>query len=235
MDNFQIQTAQNVSINQNIANFFERAAAWFIDILIIVAYLFIVLIIISIIDGNPGFAVWMIISLPPLLYHLMMEITMNGQSIGKSAMKIRVVCLDGSEPKASHYLIRWCLRLIDISLTSASLGSLFILLGGKGQRLGDLAAKTTVITEKKTVDFTQTILMDVPENYVPKYPQVTIFNDEDMRQTKAIYIKAKNSREYHLINKLQRRLSEKMEVQPDENAIDFVKRVLTDYNFYTQR
>lgn len=235
MDNFQIQTAQNVSINQNLANFFERAAAWFIDLLILAAYVFLVIIIISLLDNSPGIAFWMIFSLPLLLYHLVMELTMDGQSIGKSALKIRVVCIDGSKPKASNYLIRWCLRLIDIALTSGSVGSLFILLGGKGQRLGDLAAKTTVITEKKTVDFIQTILMDVPDNYTPKYPQVTIFNDEDMRQAKSIYLKAKQNREYHIINKLQQHLSSKMDVQPEEQSIEFVKRVLTDYNYYTQR
>lgn len=235
MDNFQIQTAQNVSIEQNLANFFERASAWFIDLLIIIAYVFLIFLIFSIIGDTPGMAVIMLVSLPPLLYHLVMELTMDGQSIGKSAMKIRVVCIDGSKPKASHYLIRWCLRLIDIALTSGSLASLFILLGGKGQRLGDLAAKTSVISEKKTVDFTQTILMDIPENYVPKYPQVTIFNDQDMRQTKSIYIKAKHSREYHIINKLHQQLASKMDVQQEGQSIKFVERVLKDYNYYTQR
>lgn len=235
MDNFQIQTAQNVSIDQNIANYFERAAAWFIDILILAAYVFLIALIVSSMGGARGMAFNMIVSLPLLLYHLVMELTMNGQSIGKSAMKIRVVCVDGSKPRASHFFIRWCLRLIDIAFTLGSLGSLFILLGGKGQRLGDLAAKTTVITEKKTVDFTQTILMDVPDNYTPKYPQVTIFNDQDMRETKAIYLKARQNREYHIINRLQQQLSSKMDIQPDEKPLDFIRKVLTDYNYYTQQ
>ena len=75
---------------------------------------------------------------------------------------------------------------------------------------------------------------NVPEDYKPKYPQVTIFNDQDMRTTKSIYIKAKHSREYHLINKLHIQLSSKMEVQPDEQPLKFVERVLRDYNYYTQ-
>lgn len=234
MDNFQIQTAQNVSIDQNLANYFERAAAFFIDLLILAAYVFLVFIIITATGITAGMAVGSIITLPLLLYHLVMEISMNGQSVGKAAMKIRVVCIDGSKPNISHYLIRWCLRLIDITFTSGSLASLFILFGGKGQRLGDMAAKTTVISEKKTVDFTETIIMDIPENYQPKYPQVTIFNDDDMRKTKAIYMKAKHSREYHLINRLHQQLSTKMEVQPDEQPLKFVERVLRDYNYYTQ-
>jgi len=234
MDNFQIQTAQNVSIDQNLANYFERAAAFTIDILILAAYAFLVGLFANIIDLS-SMAVGMTVSLPFLLYHLVMELTMNGQSIGKAAMKIRVVCVDGSKPKAGNYLIRWCLRLIDISISFGSVASLFILFGGKGQRLGDLAAKTMVISEKERIDFSQTIVMDVPENYQPKYPQVTIFSDEDMRQTKAIYIKAKRQREYHLINKLHQQLMTKMEVQPTEQPIKFVEIVLRDYNYYTQR
>ena len=234
MDNFQIQTAQNVSIDQNLANYFERAAAFTIDILILAAYAFLVGLFASIIDLS-SMAVGMTVSLPFFLYHLVMELTMNGQSIGKAALKIRVVCVDGSKPKAGHYLIRWCLRLVDITISFGSVASLFILFGGKGQRLGDLAAKTMVISEKERIDFSQTIVMNVPENYQPKYPQVTIFSDEDMRQTKAIYIKAKRQREFHLINRLHIQLMTKMQVQPTEQPIKFVEIVLRDYNYYTQR
>lgn len=233
MDNFQIQTAQNVSIDQNLANYFERAAAFVIDILILAAYAFLIGLFLTSIDMS-SMAIGMIIPLPFLLYHLVMELTMNGQSVGKAAMKIRVVCVDGSKPKASHYLIRWCLRLIDISISFGSVASLFILFGGKGQRLGDLAARTMVISEKERIDFTQTIVMDVPEDYQPKYPQVTIFSDEDMRQIKTIYIKAKHAREYHLINRLHQQLMAKMQVKPTEQPIKFIEIVLRDYNYYTQ-
>jgi len=234
MDNFKIQTAQNVTIDQNIANYFERAAAFVIDLLILGAYGFLIGLISRTLDFS-NFAISAILGLPFLLYHLVMEITMNGQSIGKAAMKIRVVCVDGSKPNIGNYLIRWCLRLIDISITFGSVASLFILFGGKGQRLGDLAAKTTVISETQKVDFTQTIVMEVPKDYQPKYPQVTLFSDEDMRQTKAIYIKAKRSREYHLINRLHQQLSSKMDIQQTGQSIKFVETVLRDYNYYTQR
>ncbi len=233
MDNFQIQTAQNVSIDQNLANYFERAAAFFIDVLILAAYSFLVGLFANILDMG-SMAVGMVVTLPYFLYHLVMELAMNGQSVGKAALKIRVVCVDGSKPKAGHFLIRWCFRLIDITISFGSVASLFILFGGKGQRLGDLAAKTMVISEKEKVNFTQTIIMDIPEDYQPKYPQVTIFSDEDMRQTKAIYIKAKRNREYHLINRLHQQLMTKMQVQPTEQPLKFVEVVLRDYNFYTQ-
>ena len=34
MDNFQIETAQNVSINQNIANLGDRVLAYIVDVLV---------------------------------------------------------------------------------------------------------------------------------------------------------------------------------------------------------
>jgi uncharacterized RDD family membrane protein YckC len=40
MDNFQIETAQNVSIYQNVAGIGERLLAFLIDFLIMVAYFF---------------------------------------------------------------------------------------------------------------------------------------------------------------------------------------------------
>ncbi len=234
MDNFQIQTAQNVTIDHNLANYFERAAAFFIDALILMAYVFIFSLF-SAAFNLGSMAIGMIMTLPLFLYHLVMEIAFNGQSVGKRALNIRVVCMDGSKPNISHYFIRWCLRLLDITITFGSVASLFILFGGKGQRLGDLAAKTTVITEKNTVSFSQTILMDISENYTPTYPQVTIFNDEDMRQVKAIYLSAKNRREYHIINKLCEQLTTKMQIEPSENPLEFIVKVLKDYNYYTQK
>mgnify|MGYP006283190887 CR=1 FL=1 len=234
MDNFQIQTAQNVTIHQNLANYFERAAAFVIDALILLAYIFILSLFSAAINMG-SFAVGMIVTLPLLLYHLVMEIAFNGQSVGKRALNIRVVCIDGSKPNISHYFIRWCLRLVDITISFGSVASLFILFGGKGQRLGDLAAKTTVITEKNTVSFSQTIIMDLPENYTPEYPQVTIFSDEDMRQVKSIYLNAKNKREYHIINKLCEQLKTKMQIEPREKPLEFIVQVLKDYNYYTQR
>ena len=234
MDNFQIQTAQNVTIHQNLANYFERAAAFVIDALILAAYVFILSFFSALINLG-SFAIGMMATLPFLLYHLIMEIVFNGQSVGKRALNIRVVCVDGSKPNIGHYMIRWCLRLIDIGLTLGSLASLFILLGGKGQRLGDLAAKTTVISEKNRVSFSETISMEIPENYSPSYPQVTIFSDDDMRQIKTIYLNAKNKREYHVINKLHEQLSRKMQIEATEKPLDFVVKVLKDYNYYTQK
>ena len=59
----------------------------------------------------------LIYTLPMLLYHLLFEVFNNGQSIGKASLRIRVVKLDGSQPDLGSLLIRWLLRILDITFT----------------------------------------------------------------------------------------------------------------------
>ena len=162
MDKFQIETAQNVNIIQNVAGVGERILAYLIDSAIIVIYVILIVVLVSwmeITDDGFNFLLFMTFGLPVFLYHLIWETFWNGRSPGKSAMKLRVVKLDGSKPAFSNYFLRWLIRLIDISFTSGAVAVVTILLNGRGQRLGDLAATTTVITEKRTVQFSDTLLI----------------------------------------------------------------------------
>ena len=119
MNNFQIETAQNVNIIQNVAGIGDRILAYLIDSLIMIAYVIIIVLVMSIGDVNDdlNFIIAMTFGLPLFLYHLLWEMFWNGRSPGKAVMKLRVVKLDGSRPAFSNYLIRWLLRIIDISLT----------------------------------------------------------------------------------------------------------------------
>jgi hypothetical protein len=76
-----------------------------------------------------------------LSYHFVMEM-LRGQSIGKKAMKLRVVCEDdGTAAGATKIATRTIFRLLD----NTFLGPLTVLLSGKRRkRLGDLAAGTCV-------------------------------------------------------------------------------------------
>ena len=150
-------------------------------------------------------------------------------------MKLRVVKLDGSKPGFGSYFVRWIMRIIDMSMTSGGVAVVSILISDKGQRLGDMAAGTTVISEKKRVNLSQSLLVDIPDNYVPRYPQVTVFNDQDVQTIKTLFTDAKRNSNHNVIVKLADRLKQKMDVNPDETNIEFVDRVITDYNYYTQQ
>ncbi|SEL40432.1 Uncharacterized membrane protein YckC, RDD family [Aquimarina amphilecti] len=237
MDNFQIETAQNVSIQQNTAGIGERILAYLVDLLIIIAYFIVVILIVAALDLGMAdeWAFWMVIGLPPFLYYLLWETFWDGRTPGKATMKIRVVRLDGSRPAFSGYLIRWLLRLIDITLASGGIAVVAILFKGTGQRLGDMAAGTTVISEKQKVKFHQTILVDIPDDYKPLYPQVTVFDDSEMRKIKGIYQDAKRNGNHNVILQLSNKVSSIMQVTPQEKPIQFISKVLEDYNYYTQK
>lgn len=236
MDNFQIETAQNVNIVQNVGGIGERILAFLIDTLLMGVYIFAVIFFLSNLElgDDYGMILSLTIGLPIFLYHLLWEVLWNGQSPGKAAMKLRVVKLDGTKPAFSNYLLRWLLRIIDITATSGALALVSILLNGKGQRVGDLAASTTVISEKPTINFSQTILADIPDNYLPVYPQVTIFSDNEMQTIKNIFDEARWNRNHNVILKLANRVAKVMEIQLDETPMTFIDRVIKDYNYYTQ-
>ncbi|MEW7278382.1 RDD family protein [Aquimarina sp. 2201CG1-2-11] len=237
MDNFQIETAQNVSIQQNAAGIGERILAYLIDIVIIIAYFIMMIFILEAIavELKDQWAIMLILGLPPFMYFLLWETFWDGKTPGKATMKIKVVRLDGSRPAFSNYLIRWLLRLLDISLAFGGVAVVTILMNGRGQRLGDMAAGTTVISEKQHVKLSQTILVDIPEDYVPVYSQVTVFSDEEIRKIKTIYTDAKREGNHSVILELSKKVSSLMDVTPNEKPLHFVDRVLADYNYYTQK
>lgn len=237
MSNFQIETAQNVKIHQNAATVWDRILAYIIDLVIIFVYIFGTMAIMSGMDVAhfESIATGMVIGLPPFLYHLLFETFMNGQSIGKAALKLRVVNLDGSNPQFSSYLIRWLFRLVDISLVSGGVAIFMILLNGKGQRLGDLAAKTTVISERRQVGFKKVPDFEIDSSYLPTYPQVSTLSDKDMRRIKSIFDKAEEETDHAIIIKLAKKIASQLQIQTEQAPQPFIKTVLQDYQYYSTR
>ncbi len=237
MDKFQIETAQNITINQNVAHISTRIGSYLIDLLLIIAYVIATSLILNALDYEFG-QKWVAITLfglPIFLYSLFFEVLMNGQTPGKLINKIRVVKLDGSKPTFGSYLIRWVIKLIDVGLASGSLAVLTILLNGKGQRLGDLAAGTTVISEKKRITIKDTIIADIPIDYKPTFPQVTTLTDTDIQTIKNMYTNALKTKNHKVILKLHVKVTELLTIKTDLKPIDFIRTVIKDYNYYTQQ
>jgi hypothetical protein len=146
-----------------------------------------------------------------------------------------VVKLDGTKPTFANYFVRWILRIIDISLTSGGIAVFTILIRGKGQRIGDIAAGTTVISEKKRVYIQDTLLRELPQDYSPRFPQVTVFSDTEMQMIKELYESAKQNGNHNVIVSLGQRITTVMGIQTEMKPLEFVDRVISDYNYYTQQ
>lgn len=80
-----------------------------------------------------------------LVYFTFFEGT-SGQTIGKRFAHIRVVKEDGSRCDYSSALVRNVLRIVDILPLLYVIGIILIVVTDKRQRLGDMLAKTIVIT-----------------------------------------------------------------------------------------
>lgn len=231
------ETAQNIQIRQIPASLGTRIVAQIIDFMILGLYMILVSItafrIYKIEDGSIAIITLMV--LPYMVYHLLFEIFMNGQSIGKYFMEIRVVQLDGTRATISSYLLRWILRPIDITISSGGIAILSILLGGKGQRLGDMAAGTTVISIKRKEINREDLLTKVHTEHEPKYPQVINLSDSQIHQIKKIRIEALKAHDFELINKLAEKTSNMLQINYETKPLEFISQVILDYEYYAQK
>ena len=80
-----------------------------------------------------------------LAYYIYFESQQGGQTLGKKAMKVKVVKEDGSEFTTQDALIRNLLRVVDHLPCIPLVGLIMILVNKNHQRLGDIAAKTVVV------------------------------------------------------------------------------------------
>lgn len=237
MPELQINTTQNVKINYTAAGAGERLVAYFIDACIKWGYLIILSSIFGVFDDLDEWSqigVSTLLSLPVIFYTLLLELFLDGQTLGKKAMKIRVVKIDGYQASLADYLIRWFFRIVDIYIFG--MGLFFIAFSKKSQRIGDMAAGTAVISIKDRVLMSHTILENLKEGYKPTYPTVIKLSDNDARIIKETYTVAKSSKDYRTLIKLRNKIVEVAEIKDRKHKddIEFIGVILKDYNYYTQ-
>lgn len=244
MSQIAINTSQNVNIVFNLASIGERMLAFAIDMVIKLAYLTVVYFILyqllgvasllSDFDYWSVMAISVIIYLPVIIYSLVLESMMEGQTFGKKAMNIRVVKIDGYQAGFGDYFIRWMFRIIEANMFVIGLVSMIV--SKNNQRLGGVASGTAVIQLKNKVNISHTILEQLKEDYTPTFPQVIALTDNDMRIIKDNYQKALRINDTQILRKLSEKILitlklEKNQIQLSEKQ--FIGVVIKDYNYYT--
>lgn len=242
MQTIEIQTTQNVHIEYPVASVGDRVVAAIIDQLIMIGYLIAIIFfyiwLLNVTEGTSfsyPVAYFVILFLPLFFYHLLCETYLNGQSFGKKLMKMRVVKLDGSQAGIGSYFLRWILAPIDIYFTYGSVGLVTMIVNGKGQRLGDLAAHTTVVKLKAETKLDDTILRATPVNYEVKFPQVSALSDKDISLVKEVldlnYKKPDVLVYTRILNKTKEAIEKKIGVTTTLHPLNFLDTVLKDYNY----
>ncbi|MEM6317636.1 MAG: RDD family protein [Bacteroidota bacterium] len=247
MKNIDIQTTQNVTIEYELATLQDRFVAMFIDLMVVLGISMILLYGISFLvnglfdgDESASMALGFVPIITFLGYHLVSEIMVNGQSIGKKAMGIKVVRLDGEEASLSDYLLRSIFHIIDTLFSLGILAALMISSSQRKQRLGDMTANTTVIKLKSTNQFTLTDILKIntTESYEPVYLDVKHFSESDMLLLKDVitrYKKFPNIAHKEALNLAVHRFSELLELpEIPKDKIAFLNTVIKDYVVLTR-
>ncbi len=231
MERIQIDTTQNVAIEYEAAGLGERFIAGLIDYSILGIYLLTALFFIDEISAVlPTWVIVVIVAFPLWLYHLICELFMNGQSIGKRQMNIKVINIDGLPVSFASYFIRWLFRLIDVFMTFGGLAVLTIVMNGKGQRLGDMAAGTAVVSLKSRKQLSDTLFEFTDEDYQVTFLQVQNLKDKDISLIKEIMNDAKGTGNNQVILALVDKLKVLLNVESNLPPRIFLETVLKDYN-----
>jgi uncharacterized RDD family membrane protein YckC len=241
-----IRTAQNVTIEYELAPLRERMLALLLDYAIIsVAYLVLLQLLLLVL---PNFTdngwIKAFVVFPYLLfflYNILFEIWNNGQTPGKRAMNIKVVRLDGKDPEWSDVVLRALLHLVDTIFSLGIIGALLIKTTNKHQRLGDIAANTTVIRLfSARFQFQLQDILNISSlgNYVPQFPQVRDLNERDMIFVKNVLERHQdhpNAAHEVVVEDLVTRLTGLLEVRERPvNDVEFLKTLLRDYIVLTR-
>lgn len=230
----EFNTAHNVNINVRLATLWQRIIASVIDNFIKGAIFVGVGFIFYEMDGGniPILAtVAGLLIIPVLLYSFLFEKFYNGQTPGKQAMNIKVSSIDGGPVSTGQYLIRWLFRLIDINMMSGLIAILGIAIGGKGQRIGDMVANTTVVDLTSPRLSAVDKFQDLNPDYQPKYLEAKHLSEKEVLLIKEVLSNRSNNR-FELIVQLSDKVSSEFHIVKEDSSEEFLKRMLSDYQFY---
>lgn len=250
MAEIQITTTQNVTIAFTAAEVGERILAYFIDLLIKIAYAGLILTLFFQVSGSGGVAFennletdpWSAIAIviifgsPIIFYTLVLETFLGGQTIGKKIVKIQVVKIDGYRATFLDYFIRWVMRFVDINILSGVVALVAIGSSKFHQRLGGMASGTGVITLKNKINISHTILQEVADDYKPTYFSVIKLSDNDVRIIKENFQRAKRTGDHKTMLIIKEKIIAVIEEEPhvDVTTEKFIARIILDYNHFTK-
>jgi uncharacterized RDD family membrane protein YckC len=267
----KVPTNFNIDVEFEIPEFYKRLLALLIDNVLLFFYVKIATAILQAIynssdiwDTDTQYNIhWLSIVLilfPLLSYHAILEITMNGQSIGKKMMGLRVVDENGGKASISQFLIRWLVRdiwfliILAIAISTEASGKMgeaifiyitvivyffadiaLVVSSKKGQRIGDLLAKTILISTRTHANIEETVFQEVADNYTPSFPQVMQLSDKDLNAIKSILETARKKGDFAMAEAAAYKIKAHLKIESGLGPFDFLAILLKDYNYLSTK
>lgn len=145
-----LTTPEQVCLSYQLAGLFTRSVAYLIDAAIMAAFMLGAAMAFLAVPGVFGIVLILLIIFATLLgYFILFEALWSGQSPGKRAMNIRVMDASGGRLTLANIAIRNLIRLVDMLPTLMFLGGVVAFIDPHHRRLGDMAANTIVVRDRK--------------------------------------------------------------------------------------
>ncbi|TWU13046.1 RDD family protein [Symmachiella macrocystis] len=236
-----IETPENVVLTYRLAGPALRLWAYVIDTVIRGIVLFVAAIVAEIsemaIEGVP-MGLWLVLLfLMEWGYFAIFEGFFRGKTIGKHAMSIRVIQEAGYPISFWSALMRNFLRAADM-IPLYGIGFISAFTSGKFRRLGDLAAGTVVIEERKVQLPREPIILEKIQplsrtdigTYVPPHKTLTLI--EEFLQRRFVVT---HQRGHELAARLAAVLAKKLNFQGEANFVEeypmaFLARVYVTFH-----
>ncbi|MEQ1872913.1 MAG: RDD family protein [Ilumatobacteraceae bacterium] len=161
-----IVTPEAVVLDVETAGVASRVFAGIIDLLIQIGILFagsLILTIFGLTSSSSRLLVSLLMALVVMGYPVVSETLMRGRTIGKRAMGLRAVTIEGAPIRLRHAMLRMMGGLVDRFLPPFGVtGMLFVLGTSRHQRVGDLLAGTIVIRDPDRTPLPMAVWFPVP-------------------------------------------------------------------------
>lgn len=151
-----VVTPDAVALDLDVATIGSRGIAYLLDLgLFLAVALVLSLVQLAFSDGawltsGLGVAVGLVLAFAwQFGYPIALETLWRGRTLGKAVMGLRVVTVEGAPVGVRHATIRAATAVFELLATTGLLASISSFASPRGQRLGDLAAGTVVIRERR--------------------------------------------------------------------------------------
>ena len=223
-------TNQNIEIDLELGSLGDRVVAFIIDFVIMIA----IVIAVSAILSNFSIEGWTIILvyIPLMFYSLAFEYFGDGQTLGKRAMNIKVVKLDGTTPSIGGYLLRWLFRIVDLWLYPVVFAPavICIIATKNGQRIGDTVAGTTVIKVRK-VGAAQAFKSVAKDDHQVTFTSVKSLNDDQIELMKKALKMRKEGYNDEGVAVLAQKIKDKLKIESELPDVKFLYTIIADYEY----
>ncbi|HEU4327831.1 MAG TPA: RDD family protein [Roseiflexaceae bacterium] len=212
-DRYTVDTPENVEFAYDIAGIGSRFLAAIIDTFILALTIIALLVALGLLlprlgldtDGalaNNTIVVLLFGGLFLLLisYYILFEMIWNGQTPGKRAIGLRTVRNGGRPITFVSSAVRNLIRLADFLPSFYGLGVVVMFIDRQARRLGDLAAGTLVVKERRAVTLES---LTAPSASLPQFPA-----DQPLPQLTLPNMHLLNNQDYELVQEFLRRRGE---------------------------